>query len=132
MEHSFGGGDKMRSERILKRKHQRERIRRTRQIFERILLTVCIIALLVIGSSTIFAKATTAEEADKVYYKYYTQIEIQDGDSLWSLAGKYMKNGPYESRKEYMEEVAQLNQLSSTKIIKGQHLIVPYYEDTYK
>lgn len=122
----------MRSERILKRKHERERIRRTRQIFERILLTICIVALLAIGSSTIFAKATTTEEADKVYYKYYTQVEIQDGDSLWSLAGEYMKNGPYKSRKEYMEEVAELNQLSSTKIIKGQLLIVPYYEDTYK
>ena len=43
-----------------------------------------------------------------------------------------MKNGPYDSRKEFMEEIAELNQLTSTKIIKGQNLIVPYFEDTYK
>ncbi len=122
----------MRSERAQKRKYQRERIRRTRQIIERVLLTVCLIALLAIGSSVILTKATTTEEAKNVYYKYYTQIEIQSGDSLWEIAGKYMVNGPYESRKDYMNEIVELNQLSGTKIIKGQHLIVPYYEDTYK
>lgn len=123
---------KMRSERAQKRKYQRERIRRTKQIFERTLLTLCIIALLAIGGSAILTKATTPENAEKVYYKYYTQIEIQDGDSLWTIAGKYMANGPYESRKDYMNEVVELNQLSTVTIIKGQHLVVPYYDDTYK
>lgn len=122
----------MRSERAQRRKYKRERTRRTKQIFERVLLTICIIALLAIGSSAILTKATTTEEAKNVYYKYYTQIKIEDGDSLWYIAGKYMENGPYESRKDYMNEVVELNQLSSTKIIKGQHLIVPYYEDRYK
>ncbi len=110
----------MRSERAQKRKYKRDRIRRTKQIFERCLLTVCIIALLAICSSAILTKATTSDDAETVYYKYYTQIEIQKGDSLWSLAG------------EYMEEVAELNQLSSTTIFEGQSLIVPYYDDIYK
>ena len=43
-----------------------------------------------------------------------------------------MKNGPYTSRKEYMDEVVQINQLSDTMIVKGQHLIIPYFEDVYK
>ena len=122
----------MRSERALKRKQKRNRIRRTKQIIERVLLTICLIALLAIGSSAILTKATTNEEAKNVYYKYYTQIEIQEGDSLWSIAGEYMANGPYESRREYMNEVAELNQLRSTKIMKGQNLIVPYFDDVYK
>ena len=37
----------------------------------------------------------------------------------------------YDVRK-YMNEVVEINQLSSTTIIKGQHLVVPYYEATYK
>ena len=122
----------MRSERAQQRKYKRDRIRRTKQIFERVLLTICIIALLAIGSNALLTKATTTDEAKDVYYKYYTQIEIQDGDSLWDIAGKYMKYGPYESRNDYMNEVVELNQLSSTTIIKGQHLVVPYYESTYK
>ena len=122
----------MRSERAQQRKYKRERSRRTRQIIERVLLTICIIALFAIGSTAILTKATTTEEAKSVYYKYYTQIEIQEGDSLWEIAGKYMEHGPYESRRDYMNEVVELNQLSSTTIIKGQHLVIPYYEDTYK
>ena len=136
IEQMFGtvvrGGIQMRSETVQKRKSKRARIKRTKLVVERLLLTVCIIALLAICSSAILTKATTSDEAEKFYYKYYTQIEIQEGDSLWSIAGKYMKNGPYDSRKEFMEEIAELNQLTSTKIIKGQNLIVPYFEDTYK
>lgn len=122
----------MRSERVQKKRSKRAHIKRTKQIIERLLLTFCIIALLAICSTAILTKATTTEEADKVYYKYYTQIEIQEGDSLWSIAGEYMANGPYESRREYMNEVAELNQLRSTKIMKGQNLIVPYFDDVYK
>lgn len=132
LEYVFGEVLQMRSERALKRKQKRNRIRRTKQIIERVLLTICLIALLAIGSSAILTKATTNEEAKNVYYKYYTQIEIEEGDSLWEIAGEYMEHGPYDSRKDYMNEVVEINQLSSTTIIKGQHLVVPYYEATYK
>ena len=125
------GGFTMSSKRVQKRTSKKARIRRTKLILRGTLLTVCIIALLAICSSAILSKATTSDD-EKVYYKYYTQIEIQKGDSLWTLAGEYMENGPYESRKEYMEEVAELNQLSNTTIFEGQCLIVPYYDDTYK
>ena len=127
-----GGYLHMRSERAQQRKYKRDRIRRTKQIIERVLLTICLIALLAIRSSRILTKATTAEEAKNVYYKYYTQIEIQAGDSLWDIAGSYMAYGPYDSRNDYMEEVVEINQLSDTTIIAGQHLIVPYYESNYK
>lgn len=121
----------MRSERVQEKRSNKGH-KRTKHIFARFLLTICLITLFAIGGSAILTRARTAENQEKVYYKYYTQIEIQEGDSLWSLAGKYMVNGPYDSRKDYMEEVVELNQLSSVTIIKGQHLIVPYYEDTYK
>ena len=74
LEYVFGEVLQMRSERALKRKQKRNRIRRTKQIIERVLLTICLIALLAIGSSAILTKATTNEEAKNVYYKYYTQI----------------------------------------------------------
>ena len=122
----------MRSESAQQRKYKRDRIRRGKQIFERILLTICIIALLAIGSSVLLTKATTTEEAKEVYYKYYTQLEIVEGDSLWDIAGKYMENGPYESRNDYIEEVMAINNLSSSKIIEGYHLVIPYYDSEYK
>lgn len=126
------GGFTMSSKRVQKRTSKKARIRRTKLILRSTLLTACMIAVLAICSSAILSKATTSDDPEKVYYKYYTQIEIQKGDSLWSLAGEYMEHGPYESRKDYMEEVAEINQLSSTTIYEGQALIVPYYEDVYK
>lgn len=122
----------MRNENIQKKRNQKKRIRRARRLFQRVLFNVFLIAFFAISSCAIYTKATTAKEAEDIYYKYYTQIEIGQGDSLWKIAGKYMENGPYESRKDYMDEVVEINQLSSTTIIKGQHLIVPYYENTYK
>lgn len=122
----------MRKEKVLQRKQKKETIRKFKKMFISCLLTIFIIGLLAIGGSQILTKANTADDAEKVYYKYYTQIEIQGGDSLWSIAGRYMENGPYESRNDYMKEVIKLNQLSSTKILKGQYLVVPYYEDVYK
>ena len=77
-------------------------------------------------------KATTQDESNDVYYKYFKQIEIEAGDTLWDIAGEYMENGPYQSRKEYMEEVASINQLKSTTIKAGQHLLIPYYESEFK
>ena len=59
----------MRSERAQQRKYKRDRIRRTKQIIERVLLTICLIALLAIGSSTLLTKATTTEEAKNIHYK---------------------------------------------------------------
>ena len=122
----------MSSKRVQKRTSKKARIRRTKLILRSTLFTACIIAVLAICSSAILSKATTSDDPEKVFYKYYTQIEIEKGDSLWSLAGEYMANGPYESRKDYMEEVAEINQLTSTTIYEGQSLIVPYYEDVYK
>ena len=122
----------MRSENLQMRKYKREQSRRRKQIFERILLTICIIALFAIGGSVMLTRATSADASEAAYYKYYTQIEIESGDSLWDLAGEYMVNGPYESRKEYMEEVVEINQLSSTTIKTGQYLVIPYYEAVYK
>ena len=122
----------MRSEKAQQQKYKRERARRTRQIIERVLLTICIIALLAIGSNALFSKATTTEEANEIYYTYYTELEIMEGDSLWEIAGEYMENGPYESRNDYINEVIEINQLSSTNIIKGQYLVIPYYDAEYK
>lgn len=122
----------MRSEKTPKRTQKKRTIRKVKKMFVKCLLTIFIIGLFAIGGFQILTKANTADDTEKVYYKYYTQIEIQGGDSLWSIAGRYMENGPYESRNDYMKEVIKLNQLSSTKILKGQYLVVPYYEDVYK
>ena len=57
-----------------------------------------------------FLSKAETRESDTVYYKYYTNIEIQPGDTLWDLAAEYM-GGQYESRTAYVAEVRQINGL---------------------
>ena len=92
-------------------------------------LTLCLVILLAITFGSFLSKAKDKEEA-VVYYKYYTNIEIQPGDTLWDLADEYMEH--YESKEAYIREVSQLNSIRDGKIISGQSLIMPYYSIEYK
>lgn len=64
-------------------------------------------------------------------YKYYTSIQIQEGDSLENIAACYISN-EYKSLKQYIEEVQQMNHLDSDVIHAGQYLIIPYYSSVVK
>ncbi len=115
---------------VTSKRNKRARRRRIQRFIERCLLVVCLIALFAIIGSKMLTNAT--ETSEEVYYKYYTQIEIEKGDSLWSIAQKYKTNGNHKSTNDYIEEVIEINQLSSTNIQAGQCIIVPYFDLEYK
>lgn len=69
---------------------------------------------------------TKSEASNDVNYKYYTSVEIKNGDTLWDIASKYMTE-EYGSLQEYVEEVKELNHLPSDNIRSGQSIVVPYY-----
>lgn len=58
--------------------------------------------------------------------KYFICIDIEEGDTLWSIADSYISE-EYSSVDEYVEEVKELNGLSSDKIFCGATLVVPYF-----
>ena len=79
-----------------------------------------------------FLSRAEARESDTIYYKYYTNIEIQPGDTLWDLAAEYMDD-QYESRAAYVAEVRQINGIGdSDSIVSGEYLVMPYYSTEYK
>ncbi len=57
----------------------------------------------------------------------YKTIEIQWGDSLWSIAEDYYCESK-ESIQEYISLVKQCNSLYDDKITAGCYLIIPYYK----
>lgn len=67
-----------------------------------------------------------SEATDNMNYKYYTSVEIKNGDTLWDIASKYMTE-EYGSLQEYVAEVKELNGLPSDNIRSGQFIVVPYY-----
>ena len=88
-----------------------------------IILTLCVI----LGG---FRSKAEDKEEDVVYYKYYTNIIIQPGDTLWDLADDYLEY--YESKEVYIQEVSQLNSIQNGKIVSGRNLIMPYFSTEYK
>lgn len=65
-------------------------------------------------------------------YKYYTSVEIESGDTLWSIASEYYLNNNYEDIRDYIHELKQLNHMTGDKLIVGEKLVVSYYSTEYK
>ena len=67
---------------------------------------------------------------DDNYYKYFTSVQVKEGDTLYSLAEEY---GDYfESDKAFINEVKYANHLIDDTIYTGSYLVVPYYSEEYK
>ena len=108
--------------------------RKKQQIAKRNMFILLITVLLITIGCMIFGNAFSAgnaSAADDLKYKYYKSIEIEKGDSLWSIAKEY-KTDAYENTQEYIDEIIELNNLSSKTIHEGQHLLVAYYSSEYK
>lgn len=59
------------------------------------------------------------------YTKTFTSIEIENGDTLTSIAEEYaISEADYES---YIEEVKNINNLKSDNIHTGCYLMIPIY-----
>jgi len=107
--------------------------RRKAQLKGRFLLLAIIITVLLVASGFFgkyIAKAQSTEESTN--YKYYTQITVSYGDSLWTIAEENMSN-EYKSEQAYIKEVIAINNITNAdSIIEGQTLIIPYYSTTLK
>lgn len=105
--------------------------RRQQQIRKHIMLLilstilVCILSLLLSHS---FSKASAPNSET---YKYYKSVQISYGDSLWSIANKYIDNH-YESVSQYIDEVKVMNCITEDAVKAGNYIIVPYYSDEFQ
>lgn len=89
------------------------------------------LVLFVMVLSCFFGKTlvmASEEENQAVYERYYTDIEIEKGDTLWSIAKTYNKNSGMEIR-EYIREVKQMNRMVSDDIEAGDSLTIVYFAE---
>ena len=86
------------------------------------LLTIC--CFLYFSNSIVRAK----EPSSDIQYKV---VEVQEGDSLWSIARKNMeeKSNDYGFTDiyQYIHEIKKCNNMKSNQINTGCYLMVPYY-----
>ena len=91
-----------------------------------VVIGIIVISLGILLGSSISAFASAREKAR--IHKYYTSIQLRQGDSLWELAGEYASTD--QSEQEFIDEVCEVNGISESNILhRGQYLVVPYYSD---
>lgn len=82
-------------------------------------------------SGTLLSYAKEKSAPELTYYKYYTTIQIEAGDSLWDIASRYVCEDII-SIKDYILEIKSINKLKSDTIQSGDTLTVIYYSPEYK
>lgn len=112
--------------RALRRERQRN-LRFLKRIFALMMILVAPVLLLLHFT----ADRTEAEKVNVPTYKYYTSIEVDQGESLWSIASDHM-SPEYRDIYDYMSEIAAINHLHGDQLDRGQRIIIPYYSTELK
>lgn len=87
-------------------------------------LFLVVFAGFIFGSLIARAQSCMAQNNDN---KYFTNITVEEGDTLWNVAEEYMDEEHYDSIYEYMDELKKMNHLTSDELYAGQNLVVTYY-----
>ena len=107
----------------------KRQLRRKQQIRRRIftmIATICVIVFCAVSYHGIRSLASSGD--DQLKFKYYTQVTVAYGETLWDLSDDYIDYEEYKDKTEYIEEVQSINHLVEEDTIRaGQTLIMPYY-----
>ncbi|MDO5422788.1 MAG: LysM peptidoglycan-binding domain-containing protein [Eubacteriales bacterium] len=110
--------------RAARRRKKAARVRRNRRIAACLLMLAALVIMILCSGFLMKADADTEHPT----YKYYTEIRVGRGDSLWSIAQQYCTE-EYADLNEYIREVCRINSIYDDTIFYGQYLMVPYYSD---
>ena len=115
----------LRAYRRLLRRRRTMRIKICKALFMVALVIFCVFCVQSV-SSKVYAAENQASS-----YKYYTQITVESGDTLWSIAEDYIDYAHYDGIKDYIKEVCSINHCNADQLRSGQTLVVPYYSSEY-
>ncbi len=113
--------------RYYKRKLRRQR--ETRRKVMMFIISVCLIAVCTVSYRSIKSSANSGED---MLFKYYTNIAVQSGDTLWNIADEYMDANQYKDKNAYIAEVRSINHIGEDDLLySGQHITIPYYSSEF-
>ncbi|MBQ9867134.1 MAG: LysM peptidoglycan-binding domain-containing protein [Lachnospiraceae bacterium] len=111
--------------RLMKKSWYRRRIKKLAVIWALIIIFASAALSMLPGK-----KADAVGEDQNVYYKYYDNVRIEKGDTLWGYAEEF-KSPDGMSYSEYINDVKRINHLNSDKLVVGQTIVLPYYSMEY-
>ena len=106
------------------KKLRRKQIKRNRRI------SLCMSILSVSFLLAIFFCNFQVVAEKPAAFKYYTEVRVDRGDTLWSIADRFMSE-EYTSRRAYVREIQKSNNLGC-ELQYGQKILVPYYSEDKK
>ena len=117
--------------RTYKTNHKKSHRRTRKNNFTSCIISLVLIIICSCYFGSFFSSAQTNDiSAEPVREKYYKSIEIQEGDSLWTIATNYMSE-EYDSIYTYLNEILLINDISMASIDHieaGDYLTIAYYK----
>ena len=107
--------------------------RKKRRVQFNKILSLSVFSFVLIAALSIgcFGTWSQARDMDKPQsYKYYTNIEVQYGETLWDIASRYCGDS-YLNYDAYINEVMIINRMAEPKLTAGSYLIVPYFSTEF-
>lgn len=109
------------------------KLRRQRQLRRNMVITMFTAILILMLSVSCFTFGSKAQDkSEVVLYKYYKNVEVQYGETLWDIAKTYFCEDKYDDYKHYISEVMLINGIYNETVSAGSFLIVPYYSAEFK
>ena len=120
---------KSRAERELIYNRRRAEVRR-KKAYLIVFLALIITTIIFICFNLTTADAAVSDEVSVEQHRYYTSINIEKDDTLWSIASQYVSGT--NTTINYINDIMEINHLDSDLIYHGQNLIVYYYSTDVK
>lgn len=105
---------------------RKQRIQMKRRVRKLMVILLMILAFCSGFFGHTLLSAYAKEKNVRPLNRYYTSIQLRQGDNLWTLADRYTKGTGY-SIKEYVDELKQINGLKGEEIHSGEYLTVVYF-----
>ncbi len=107
-------------------KRQQKRRKQLQRRICTMMATICMIVVCAVAFHGIRSMASNGE--NQLKFKYYTQVTVAYGETLWDLSDSYIDYEEYKDKNEYIAEVQSINHLTEEGSVRaGQTLIIPYY-----
>ena len=107
-------------------KRQQKRRKQLQRRICTMMATICMIVVCAVAFHGIRSMASNGE--NQLKFKYYTQVTVAYGETLWDLSDRYIDYEEYKDKNEYIAEVQSINHLTEEGSVRaGQTLIIPYY-----
>ncbi len=127
---AYRNADCRRSYDVILKKQIGRTSNRTRKHVQKVGLAIMSFSMLaIILSFLVMIRPGSVEASDRTeIVKDYVYVEIEEGDSLWSVAQKYMSE-QFSSMDGLMDEIKEINGFRKDTVLKpGNQIMVPCYK----